>query len=330
MKNGGWVFLSHSHQDIDKVRKIRNQLEKMGFEPLMFYLKCLSDTDEIEALIKREIDEREWFIYVDSPNARASRWVQTEREYIETKMGKKVFTVSLEGDPAEQMAKIEHIAKQMRVFLSYSHPDRALAERLRQKLLDQDMLVFYDMDMRPGDSWLAQTEAAIEQAAKDGFIVYLVTEASLKSSSVKTEIYHAVKAGGKVVPVFVGKASFGLDMMEYLGENQGVSIGETPTDAELERVVESILHRVEYYDSDFTSSLGFRNAKTVHLPAVSRLDAMTFWDSECLECVYIPDSVAYIAPDTFDDLPDVLVKCSRDSYADRFCQRHGIRHEYTE
>ena len=51
---------------------------------LMFYLKCLSDENEIEELIKREIDEREWFIYADSQNARASRWVQTEREYIET------------------------------------------------------------------------------------------------------------------------------------------------------------------------------------------------------------------------------------------------------
>ena len=57
---------------------------------------------------------------------------------------------------------------------------------------------------------------------------------------------------------------------------------------------------------------------------------MTFWDAENLECVYIPDSVAYIAPDTFDDLPHILVKCSQGSYADRFCQRHGIRHKYTE
>jgi hypothetical protein len=29
--------------DIDLVRKIRNHLESLGLEPLMFYLKCLSD-----------------------------------------------------------------------------------------------------------------------------------------------------------------------------------------------------------------------------------------------------------------------------------------------
>lgn len=49
-KNGGWVFISHSHQDISLVRKIRNHLESLGFEPLMFFLKCLSDDDEIDFL----------------------------------------------------------------------------------------------------------------------------------------------------------------------------------------------------------------------------------------------------------------------------------------
>ncbi|MBQ4111381.1 MAG: hypothetical protein IJD38_01150 [Clostridia bacterium] len=63
MKQGGWIFISHSHQDIQKVRLIRNRLEEKGLEPLMFYLKCLSDEQEIEELIKREIDERDWFIY---------------------------------------------------------------------------------------------------------------------------------------------------------------------------------------------------------------------------------------------------------------------------
>ena len=56
---GGYIFLSHSHEDIEKVREIRNSLEQDGFEPLCFYLKCLSDDSEIEDLIKREIDARE-------------------------------------------------------------------------------------------------------------------------------------------------------------------------------------------------------------------------------------------------------------------------------
>ncbi len=330
MKNGGWVFISHSHRDIEKVRRIRNQLEKLGFEPLMFYLKCLSDEDEIEELIKREIDEREWFIYADSPNARASKWVQTEREHIETHDGKRVFTVDLNADIDEQLRSIEHIARQMRVFLSYSHKDRALADRIREKLLERDMLVLDEESALAGEEWMTRAAENVEAAAKDGFIVFLVSESSLCSPWVKKEVFHAVKAGGKVVPVFIGKASFGPDILEFLGENQGVSIAEEPTDEELDKIVDLILHRVEYYDSDFTSSLGFRGAKTVRLPAISRIDNMTFWDAENLECVYIPDSVAYITPDAFAELPDILIKCSKDSYAERYCQKHGIRYEYTE
>ena len=53
-----------------------------GFEPLCFYLKCLENDNEIADLIKREIDAREWFIFIDSENSRNSKWVTLEREYI--------------------------------------------------------------------------------------------------------------------------------------------------------------------------------------------------------------------------------------------------------
>ena len=43
MADQGFVFISHSHKDIATVRRIRNKLESLGFEPLLFYLKCLSD-----------------------------------------------------------------------------------------------------------------------------------------------------------------------------------------------------------------------------------------------------------------------------------------------
>ena len=48
MREGGcWIFLSHSSKDIDKVRLIRNEFEKMGHYPLAFHLRCLStDTEE--------------------------------------------------------------------------------------------------------------------------------------------------------------------------------------------------------------------------------------------------------------------------------------------
>ena len=75
------VFLSHSHKDIEKVRKIRDILEILGCEPLMFFLKCLDDNNgELEDFIKREIDARNVFLYCRSRNAEGSEWVQKELE----------------------------------------------------------------------------------------------------------------------------------------------------------------------------------------------------------------------------------------------------------
>ena len=71
-----WIFLSHSNKDYEKVRLVRNVLEGQSLRPLMFFLHCLSDDEEIDSLIKREIDCRTRFILCDSENARASKWVQ--------------------------------------------------------------------------------------------------------------------------------------------------------------------------------------------------------------------------------------------------------------
>lgn len=80
-----WIFLSHSNEDYDKVRKVRNMLEDLNLRPIMFFLKCLNDDDEIDELIKREIDCRTRFILCDSDNARKSNWVKREVEYIKSK-----------------------------------------------------------------------------------------------------------------------------------------------------------------------------------------------------------------------------------------------------
>jgi len=79
------VFLSHSHKDIEKVRKLRDILEYLECEPLLFYLKCLDDDDdELQSFIKREIEARNIFLYCKSQNAENSSWVQKELDYIKS------------------------------------------------------------------------------------------------------------------------------------------------------------------------------------------------------------------------------------------------------
>ena len=125
---GGFIFISHAHKDIRGIRKIRNILEENGMEPICFYLRCLSDNDEILDLIKREIDAREWFLLVDSENARKSNWVKTEVEYIKSKNTDKMITVSLE-EKDTIVPILNRLSNSMRVFLSYSHADFDIAKK---------------------------------------------------------------------------------------------------------------------------------------------------------------------------------------------------------
>lgn len=77
-----WIFLSHSNKNYEKVQQVRNMLEEQSLRPL--FLHCLSDDDEIDSLIKREIECRTRFILCNCENARRSHWVQKGMEYIKS------------------------------------------------------------------------------------------------------------------------------------------------------------------------------------------------------------------------------------------------------
>ena len=327
MKQGGWIFISHSHQDIQKVRRIRNRLEELGLEPLMFYLKCLTDENEIVDLIKREINERDWFIYADSVNARGSKWVKTEREYIESLTGKNVFTINLDEDIEKQLAAVEHVAKQLKVYLSYSHRDRETAMRIRDAFLKKDLLVLSDVDMAVGGLWAEQISDMIKDASRDGFVLLLITESTLRSQWIRQEIKLTIQMGGRIVPVLVGDVVLNDALLLSIGHIQAVRISEQPSDEELERVVNRIVQDVEYIKSDFRDTVGYRSARRVTLPEISRIDSMTFFECDNLEEVTVPDSVIYITPDAFEDHPHILVRCRAGSYAEAYCRRNGIRFE---
>ena len=90
------VFLSHSSKDIEKVRQIRDILEALDYEPLLFHLKCLDDDNEnLETFIKKEIEARNVFIYCKSENSDSSPWVQKELEYIKSFDTKRLFTIDI-------------------------------------------------------------------------------------------------------------------------------------------------------------------------------------------------------------------------------------------
>lgn len=143
------IFLSHSSKDIEKVRKIRDILELLEYEPLMFHLRCLDDDNEkLEDFIQKEIDARNIFIYCKSANSEKSLWVQKELQYIRQLVYKRTYEINIERPFNETLIEllqsIATILRKNRVFISCSHkePDRQLGEQLKSFLQENDFDVF--------------------------------------------------------------------------------------------------------------------------------------------------------------------------------------------
>ena len=205
LNKGGYVFLSHSHQDIQKVRKIRNAMEEAGFEPLCFYLKCLSDEDEIEGLIKREIDAREWFVYLDSPNARASSWVRKEREYIGSIGNKQIVTIDLEsGMTLEETS--DKLIRGLRVCIIGHTADRLLVEEFGRLFEDKDLQVSVSITDSP--------EKPINENGA-GCVVPLLSKDGLSSGDLDSLLSNVKREKAMIIPVLAGDYTGPVPGSEY-------------------------------------------------------------------------------------------------------------------
>ena len=114
--SNAWVFVSHSNKDFDKIVKVRNKLEALQYKPLLFFLKCLEDDKEIFELIKREIKARDRFILCDSPNSRASEWVQKEIEFIKS-LNRPYEIINLDGTEKEINECIERFNQRSTIYI---------------------------------------------------------------------------------------------------------------------------------------------------------------------------------------------------------------------
>lgn len=221
--SNGHIFISHSHKDIEKVRQIRNDMEDAGFDPLCFYLKCLTDEDELEGLIKREIDARELFVYIDSHNSRESDWVKKERDYIDLIGNKKTVTIKLDSyDSMQDISRI--LIKGLRVYISYSHMDSYIAFGMANKLREMEFQVLMDYGIMPGESWLDAIKGMIEDAREAGAVIVLLTEKSTHSKFVMKEINYAKSLNSLIIPIVVGDFELPEEFKLLLHDTQLITI----------------------------------------------------------------------------------------------------------
>lgn len=219
-----WVFLSHSNKDYEKVIKVRNLLEQYSFRPLMFFLKCL-DEEEVDDLIKREIDSRGRFILCDSLNAQSSKWVQHEVEYIKSK--RRIYEViNIERSEEELVSEIVEFKKNSCVYVSHSLEDSSIYRQLTElldvnwdfKINQYDVFISYcerDVDVAQSLIKILQeeTKKKIDQALDDGYVIFMLTKNYMKSEPCMTELEYTFEK--------IAKHEHNVIVLKY-----GVSDGE--------------------------------------------------------------------------------------------------------
>jgi len=195
---GSWIFISHSSKDIEKIRLIRNEFEKLGQNPLAFHLKCLNtDTEDNEhfllELIKKEIEARNWFIYCESESAQNSKYVQLERDYVKQIGKDQIWKLNLNMTIDEIMEEINSICKKLQVFISYAIKDRYFVQNLIEELNKNDFSVWDDNSISLGSDLGFDTivNNAIQSIARKGFFLCIMTENSEKSKPVWKELESA-------------------------------------------------------------------------------------------------------------------------------------------
>ncbi len=226
-----WIFLSHSSEDFDKVRLIRNYLEEKSFRPLMFYLKCLDSEEEIYNLIKREIDARTRFILCDSKNAQASVWVKKEMDYIRLQDPPRSYCkIDLTESEDSIHMHLDSYINQTNIYLSYSRADFQLAKLVYDRLSKYELNTMADFAMQiPSEDYVSTISRGVKHASLNGFFVCLFSNLTASSQWQKKELVLAQENGANIILFPINKTAnilasndptlLGFHPIKLLGQN---------------------------------------------------------------------------------------------------------------
>jgi len=223
-----YIFVSHSHNDINKVRIIRNYLEELGAEPILFFLKSKTDKDEITQLIKDEIDARLWFIYCESENAKKSEWVKTEIDYIKETNKVTNCTINLDNSfdvdsnlslftKEKIKSMIFEIKNNSRFFVSYMHKDYNVVKKIKSILYRYNIEFADDNDFLVGQNWSEKVENMIEDSK---YFLLFLSKNCINSIYIKLEIKRAKDLNKICLPVLLDcdYNDLDLDVRQLIGE----------------------------------------------------------------------------------------------------------------
>ena len=112
-------------------------------------------------------------------------------------------------------------AERLSVFISYSRKESDVVERVRKALIAREIDVLIDQhDLPYGELWRQQLEEMIRSADT---VIWLVSEASIRSKHCRWEIDKLKELNKRLLPVKIGEVPAG-EMPELIGERQMMSL----------------------------------------------------------------------------------------------------------
>jgi hypothetical protein len=213
---GAWVFVSHSSADLAVVRKVRNYLEDIGAAPLLFHLLSLKNPEDFWPVIEREIQERNFFLYCESPDAERSEWVQKERRAVEagrSQAGKSIRIGHVRVDTALDTAVLDAFIEKTRVYPSYARADVDRVRPYITALRAAGFQVFDPLtDLAANSDWVSAVDSELAKTAKTGWVVIFLSQTSNAGRGPVREMEKAVEFRARIVPVLLDSPhSMGID-----------------------------------------------------------------------------------------------------------------------
>ncbi len=215
-KANGWIFLSHSSDDYQDVRIIRNYLEEKGFSAIMFYLKCYnpkrkeSDMDKVQKIIKCEINKRNIFVLCDSKNARKSEFVQ--KEILIVKEKKNTIYVELDLDnfksnQDDELAELDIFIKKATLFFSYSNVDESKVYPIKEYLHNEDFKILDASTIDIGEHIETAIFEKIRIASEKGAVLLFLSHNSFNSQWFWSEKNLALNQNAIIIPILLDEIS---------------------------------------------------------------------------------------------------------------------------
>lgn len=221
------IFLCHSSQDIEKVRKIRDILEYLECEPIVFFLKCLDDDDaNLEEFLKKEIEARNIFLYCKSSNAENSKWVQKELEFIQAYDKARCYELDIENNFSLNiisfLSALSEILRHNRIVVSYTPSEHEVGDRITdfcrslgfkaKSIYEMRKEIYSFTDSHKLSDEMVQRE--VDNYVNEGVFIWLISPSSAKKSSnynlFPEYAYESYERGGRkgiILPVII-KSSF--------------------------------------------------------------------------------------------------------------------------